>query len=146
MSVITRKSKAVWAGDLRSGKGKITTGSRVLFDQPYDFTTRFENAPGTNPEELIAAAHAACFNMAFAGALKRKGYDPQSLESEATCTLKSKESGGFEITMMELHVRGRVADIDETTFKQVAKEADQGCPVSNLLRCGLEIKFDVVLL
>ena len=146
MSVITRKSKSEWFGDLRNGKGKITTGSRVLFDQPYDFKTRFEDAPGTNPEELIAAAHAACFNMAFANTLKKNGFNPKNLNCEATCTLKSKPGGGFEITMMELHVRGQVPDIDETTFKQTAQEADQGCPVSNLLRCGLEIKIDAVLL
>jgi osmotically inducible protein OsmC len=100
---------------------------------------RFENEPGTNPEELIAAAHAACFSMAFASTLKKKGYHPERVDTNATITFASKNGEGFEITRMLLHVRGQVPDIDEETFIDISKEADEACPVSNLLRCGMEI-------
>lgn len=146
MTTITRKAGVLWNGDLRSGNGMISTESQALYEQPYNFRTRFEDEKGTNPEELIAAAHAACYSMAFAGTLKRKGYEPKSLNTNATCTLVSKESGGYEIIKMHLNVRGEVPGIDEDTFRQVAEEADKGCPVSNLLRCGLNIQIEVELL
>jgi osmotically inducible protein OsmC len=146
MTTIERKAGVVWKGDLRSGNGVISTESQALHEQPYSFSTRFEDRPGTNPEELIAAAHAACFSMAFASTLKKKGYEPTSLTSNATCTMVSKPEGGFKIAKMQLHVRGEVPDIDDATFKQIAEEADKGCPVSNLLRCGLEIERQVELI
>jgi lipoyl-dependent peroxiredoxin len=145
MANINRKAGVIWMGDLRSGNGVISTESQALYEQPYSFGTRFEDKPGSNPEELIAAAHAACFSMAFASALKKKGYEPTTLNTNATCTMVSKPEGGFKIAKMYLHVRGVVPDIDDATFKQVAEEADQGCPVSNLLRCGLEIEIQVEL-
>ena len=142
---ILRKAGVTWEGDLRTGKGRISTESQVLFEQPYSFNTRFEDVPGTNPEELIAAAHAACYSMAFASTLKKKGYQPERLVTSAACTLEPKEKGGFQITRMHLHVRGLVPEIDEITFEELSKEADQGCPVSNLLREGLEIDIEVEL-
>ncbi len=145
MAQLERRAEAVWEGNLRGGKGHITSESGVLADVGYSFSTRFENEPGTNPEELIAAAHAGCFSMAFANTLAKKGYEPQSIETQATCTLASQAGGGFAITKMLLKVRGRVLDIDQELFEQIAEEADGGCPVSNLLREGLEIELEATL-
>lgn len=139
MSVLHRKGSAVWEGDLKQGRGRLSSESGVLQKEAYTFSTRFENEPGTNPEELIAAAHAACYSMAFANTLAKEGYTPQEIATEATCSLSPKEGGGFEIAKMELDVRGRVEGIDAETFEAISKKADQGCPVSNLLRPGLEI-------
>jgi osmotically inducible protein OsmC len=145
MVVINRKASAVWSGSFRDGKGRIQSESQVLQDVAYSFSTRFENEPGTNPEELIAAAHAACYSMAFAATLNNKGYKPQSIKTDAVCVLVSLEGGGWKITKMRLHVRGQVPDMDDATFKKIAREADGGCPVSNLLRQGLEIELDAAL-
>jgi osmotically inducible protein OsmC len=145
MADIKRTASAAWFGDLRKGKGRVSSGSGVLKDQSYRFGTRFENEPGTNPEELIAAAHAACYSMAFAATLSDRGYEPERIETEATCILTSQEGGGWTITGMRLQVRGQIPGIDVATFKQIAEEADKGCPVSNLLRSGLTIDLDVAL-
>jgi osmotically inducible protein OsmC len=145
MADIRRTAKAAWHGSLPKGTGEIGTESGVLEDERYAFGTRFEDAPGTNPEELIAAAHAACYSMAFAGMLGDKGYRLERIETEATCVLTRQEGGGWKITGMQLEVRGQVPDIDEVTFGQIAEEADKGCPVSNLLRSGLTIELDVAL-
>jgi len=139
-----RKAGVMWKGDLKNGEGVISTESQALFEEPYSFPTRFEEEPGTNPEELIAAAHAACFSMAFAGALKKKGFQPEQVDTNATCTLQSKEDG-YGISKMHLHVRGKVPGINKETFIQISKEADKGCPVSNLLREGLKIEIEAEL-
>lgn len=146
MTDIKRTGEATWKGNLREGNGQISTASGVLDATAYDFHTRFEQAPGTNPEELIAAAHAACYSMAFSNVLAEQGYEPQQIQTRAVCSLTPLEEGGFAITKMRLEVRGQVQGIDEATFKRVAQEADQGCPVSNLLRPGLEIEHDVALM
>jgi osmotically inducible protein OsmC len=140
-----RRASAVWTGDLMNGQGTISSASKALSDQPYSFGTRFEDEPGTNPEELIAAAHAACFSMAFANTLKKNGYQPQMVSTNSTCTIAPKESGGWKITNMHLQVRGQVPEIDQRTFQQIAREADKGCPVSNLLRECLQIDLEVEL-
>lgn len=145
MADIKRTAKAVWNGDLRGGKGRIASSSGVLKDTPYSFATRFKDAPGTNPEELIAAAHAACYSMAFADTLSSKGYQPERIETHAICLLSPREEGGFKITKMRLETRGQVPGIDETTFRQVAQEAERGCPVSNALRGGVEIELEAIL-
>jgi osmotically inducible protein OsmC len=145
MADIKRTAKAVWNGDLRGGKGRIASSSGVLKDTPYSFATRFKDAPGTNPEELIAAAHAACYSMAFADTLSSKGYQPERIETHAICLLSPGEEGGFKITKMRLETRGQVPGIDETTFRQVAQEAERGCPVSNALRGGVEIELEAIL-
>jgi osmotically inducible protein OsmC len=145
MAQLERRAEAVWEGDLRGGKGRITSESGVLADVGYSFSTRFENEPGTNPEELIAAAHAACYSMAFANTLASKGYEPMSIETRATCTLASQEGGGFKITRMHLQVHGQVSGIDRELFEQIAEEADGKCPVSNLLRNGLKIELEATL-
>jgi osmotically inducible protein OsmC len=132
-----RTAGAVWQGDLRQGKGLVGVESGIFQDKEYTFGTRFQDEPGTNPEELIAAAHAACYSMALALTLAEKGYDPQHVETEATCTV-APQDGGFKITKMHLQVRGKVPGLDEENFREIAHEADQACPVSNLLRPGLE--------
>jgi osmotically inducible protein OsmC len=145
MADIQRTAEAMWKGDLRSGNGRITSNSGVLKDTPYSFATRFKDAPGTNPEELIAAAHAACYSMAFADTLSGKGYQPERIETHAICSLSSQQEGGFRITKMRLETRGQVPGIDETTLRQVAQEAERACPVSNALRGGVEIELNATL-
>jgi lipoyl-dependent peroxiredoxin len=145
MAEITRTSQATWFGDLRSGKGQIVSESGEIKNQQYSYATRFEETPGTNPEELIAAAHAGCYAMALSGYLAKKGYRPDSIEVRAVCFLQAKPEGGHQITRMSLDVLGKVPDIDEDTFTQLAHEADKTCPVSNLLRSGLEIQIDPAL-
>jgi osmotically inducible protein OsmC len=145
MTEIIRHADAVWKGNLREGNGAISTNSTVLAEVPYSFATRFEDEPGTNPEELIAAAHAACYAMAFSNTLAKKGYQPQKMDVHAECILEKQENG-FAITGMNLRAVGVVPDIDLNTYKEVAKEADQGCPVSNLLRPGLTIQIEAELL
>lgn len=144
MTKFERKAGVIWNGDLKNGAGTISTESKALFEQPYSFNTRFGDGDGTNPEELIAAAHAACLSMAFASTLEKNGYQPQKTETNATCTLASKD-GGFEITSMQLHLRAEVPNLDEARFQEFAARAEQNCPVSNLLREGLEIEMDAAL-
>jgi osmotically inducible protein OsmC len=144
MADLKRKAQAEWVGNLREGQGAISTESGVLRSEHYSFGTRFEQKPGTNPEELIAGAHAACYSMAFSLTLSEKGYKPRSIATEATCFLTKKDDG-FAITKMVLDVKGDVPDLDEATFKEIAEEADKGCPVSNLLREGLTIELHAEL-
>lgn len=141
MAAILRTANGTWHGDLKSGKGSIDATSGVLKDVPFSFATRFENAKGTNPEELIAAAHAACFSMAFSNFLSGKGHVPDTIQTKATISL---ENG--KIFAMHLETRGKVAGLDNATFKKLAVEAEKGCPVSNLLRSGLTITLDAALL
>ena len=144
MADIKRKGMAVWSGTLPEGKGTVSVESAALRDEAYSFATRFEDKPGTNPEELIAAAHAGCYSMAIANALAQKGYQVDGIETTATVHLAKTEEG-FAITKSALQVRGRVPDIDQETFERVAEEADAACPVSNLLRPGLEIELEAML-
>jgi osmotically inducible protein OsmC len=146
MAGLTRTAGAVWNGNLESGEGKINAASQAIQDTPYSFATRFENAPGTNPEELIASAHAACYSMAFAHTLEEKGHKPQSVQTQAHCTVEPQDGGGFKITKIRLETRGQVPDIDADTFKQIAQAAEQECPVSNALRGGVAIELDATLM
>lgn len=142
MAAILRTASGTWHGDLRSGKGSIDApSSGVLRDTPFSFATRFENAKGTNPEELIAAAHAACFSMAFSNYLSQQGHVPDTITTKATITLDEGK-----INKMHLETRGRVAGLDNAKFKRLAEEAEKKCPVSNLLRSGLTITLDAALL
>ena len=141
-----RKAGVLWTGDLRNGNGIVSTESQALFERPFTHQMRFEDEPGINPEELIAAAHAACFSMALASTLAKHGYEPVRTDCTATCVLASKDGGGHEITSMQLHVRAEVPGIDEDTLQKMIVEADKECPVSNLLRNGLEIQIDATLL
>lgn len=140
-----RKAGVLWTGDLKTGNGLISTESKALFELPYNNGTRFEDETGANPEELIAAAHAACMSMAVADTLKRKGYTPVQTETTATCTMNS-DNGKQEITTMRLHVRSEVPDIDEATYNKLVMEANKLSPVSNLLKEGLEIEITTALI
>ncbi len=137
MTEMQRSANAVWKGDSRSGNGTISTPSGVLNQDPYTYLTRFDQTPGTNPEELIAAAHASCFSMAFASALSRKGFVPDQLQTRAVLTMEKQEIG-WTITKMRLEVDGKVPQISADVYQQTAEEAEKNCPVSRLLRTGLQ--------
>ena len=123
----TSRASAVWEGKLRDGKGSFKAGSGA-FGGSYTFRTRFEGAAGTNPEELIAAAHAACLSMALSAGLEQAGTPATRIETTAACTI-DKVGDGFKITTMELKVRGKVSGIDQAKFQQAADAAKNGCPV-----------------
>jgi osmotically inducible protein OsmC len=137
-----RKAKAIWRGTGRDGNGNLSTDSGVLAKTPYSYKTRFENEKGTNPEELIAAAHAGCFTMAVAFRLQTAGYTPTELSTEAAITLIS-EGQGFRISRSALSLRATVPNIDEATFTRLASEAEKNCPVSRVL--NTEITLDAKL-
>jgi osmotically inducible protein OsmC len=131
-----RKASAVWKGGLKDGKGAVSATSGVLSNTPYSFTTRFENTPGTNPEELIAAAHAACFSMALSAQLGGGNLSPESINTSATLTLEKLEAG-WTITAVHLDVTGRVPGADAATFQKFADAAKSGCPVSKVLKANI---------
>jgi osmotically inducible protein OsmC len=131
-----RKASAVWKGGLKDGKGAVSADSGVLNSTPYSFSTRFENTPGTNPEELIAAAHAACFSMALSAQLGSANLTPSSISTTATLTLEKLESG-FSITAIHLEVVGHVPNADDTAFQKAAENAKTGCPVSKVLKANI---------
>ena len=131
-----RKASAVWKGGLKDGKGAVSADSGVLSSTPYSFVTRFENTPGTNPEELIAAAHAACFSMALSGQLGAANLTPSSINTTATVSLEKLDSG-WAITTIHLDVVGRVPNADEAAFQKAAENAKAGCPVSKLLNAKI---------
>jgi len=137
-----RKAKAVWRGTGRDGGGDLSTDSGVLHETPYWYRTRFENEKGTNPEELIAAAHAGCFTMALAFQLQAGGYEPTELTTEAAVSLEP-EGQGFTITKSALTLRASVPGLDEATFAQLAEGAEKNCPVSKLMKA--EITLDAKL-
>ena len=145
MIEFNRKASALWSGDSRTGTGIISTESQALYELPFNFQTRFGDQSGTNPEELIAAAHAASFSMALANTLKRHGYEPQRTDTNVTCTAVAS-GDGHEITRMLVHVRAEVPDIGDETFQNMVEEADKECPVSNLVRHGVEIEIDATVL
>jgi len=145
MREFDRKAGVLWTGDLQTGKGLISTESQALFELPYSFPTRFGDEIGLNPEELLAAAHAACFSMSVAHALKKNGFEPVQTETTATCTMATGD-GGTKISRMRLHVRCEVPDIDEDRFNEIIAQADEDCPFSNLLRNGLEIEITTALI
>ena len=138
-----RKAKAVWQGTGREGNGHLFTDSGVLAETPYSFKTRFENEKGTNPEELLAAAHAGCFTMALAFRLQRVGYTPAELNTEAAVTLEP-EGQGFRISRSALTLRAKVPNLDETKFIELAKDAEKTCPVSKVLKA--EVTLDAKLI
>jgi lipoyl-dependent peroxiredoxin len=139
-----RKASARWNGSLTEGDGTMSMASGA-YEGPYSFQSRFEEGDGTNPEELLAAAHAGCFSMAFSGDLGRAGHDPESVETEATVHVE-KAGEGFAITKVELSTRAQVPGIDEDAFQQAAEAAKENCPVSQLFKGGsAEITLDATL-
>jgi osmotically inducible protein OsmC len=133
-----RKAKAVWHGTGRAGSGNLTTDSSVLADTPYSFRNRFENEKGTNPEELIAAAHAGCFTMALAFGLQGAGFTPTELSTEAAVTLEP-EGPGFRVSRSALTLRAKVPNLDEAAFARLAGEAEKNCPVSKVLNAAITL-------
>lgn len=138
-----RKSTAIWEGKLRNGKGTMRVGNNI-FEGKYSFVSRFEEGDGTNPEELLAAAHAGCFSMAFSGELERAGFDPQRIETTANINLVKGEKG-FKIESIELQTRGNMTGIEEEKFKELAENAKNNCPVSQLFK-GAEIRVSAELI
>jgi osmotically inducible protein OsmC len=128
---ITRTSEARWEGDLKNGNGRIKLGSGT-FEGQYGFKSRFESGPGTNPEELIAAAHAGCYSMALSAALSGAGFVPTSIQTSASVMLDKLETG-FTITKIILKTQAKIPNIDAAKFQKVAEEAKKGCPVSKAL-------------
>ncbi len=131
-----RKASAVWKGGLKDGRGTVSTDSGVLRDTAYSFSTRFENQPGTNPEELIAAAHAGCFSMALSGQLGNSGMTAESIETTANLTLE-KTDAGFTITAIHLDVKARIPNADRAKFEEAANNAKKNCPVSRVLNAKI---------
>lgn len=140
MSVKT--AKALWHGTGKDGEGRMTTQSGVLDNAAYSYKTRFEDEKGTNPEELIAAAHAGCFSMALAFQMQAAGFTPTSLETDAAVTL-DKDGAGFKVTKSALKLVAEIPGIDKAKFDELAKAAKEGCPISKLL--NTEITLDATL-
>jgi len=139
----TSRASAVWEGKLKDGKGTFKAASGA-FTGPYTFATRFEGKPGTNPEELIAAAHAACLSMALSAGLEKAGKPATRVQTEAACTM-DMVNGTPTITRMELTVRGKVPGLDQVGFQKAAEEAKSGCPVSRALKGIPQITLDAKL-
>ena len=139
----TRTATARWQGGLRGGKGSFSAESGAVGGD-YGFGSRFESAGGSNPEELLAAAEAACYSMALSGALEGAGMSPESVETEARCTIE-KVNGGWRITTMQLRVRARVPGAERDRFKDIAEQTKDSCPVSKALLGNVEIEVDAQL-
>jgi len=135
-----RKARAVWRGAGKDGTGQLTSDSGVLSDTPYSFKSRFESEPGTNPEELIAAAHAGCFSMALAFQLQGAGFTPTQLATEAVVTIE-QEGGGFTIRKSALTLDADVPGIDRGKFEELARAAEKNCPVSKVLNAEITMTF-----
>lgn len=133
-----KTASAVWQGDLKSGKGTISTESGALKDNPYGFNTRFEGAPGTNPEELIGAAHAGCFSMALSMMLGQAGLTAERINTTAEVSL-DKDDKGFSITAIALTLKAKVPGVDDGQFQQIANQAKEGCPVSRVLNAQISL-------
>jgi lipoyl-dependent peroxiredoxin len=138
-----RKASAVWHGDLKSGHGTISTESTVLKDARYSFGTRFENGPGTNPEELIGAAHAGCFSMALSAELQKAGFTADTISTSASVTLENHPQTSWTVTRIHLETTAKVPGISADKFAAIANGAKAGCPISRLLKA--EISLDAKL-
>jgi len=138
-----RKATEVWRGTGRTGNGALSTESGVLADTPYSFKTRFENEKGTNPEELIAAAHAGCFTMALAFGLQAAGFTATELSTEAAVTLEP-EGQGFRISSSALTLRAQVPNLDQAAFSRIAGDAEKNCPVSKVLNAAITLDAKLV--
>lgn len=138
-----RTASAHWAGGLKEGKGSVSTQSGVLNNTQYSFSTRFENGVGTNPEELIAAAHAGCFSMALSAELGKLGLTPESIETNAILTLDKTEAG-FTITAVHLDVSAKIPGADQRKFDEAGQNAKKGCPVSRVLNANITMRAQLV--
>ena len=140
---INRTGSAIWQGGLKDGHGTVSTESGALAGQPYGFAMRFEGVKGTNPEELIGAAHAACFTMALSNILGQAGLTAERMDTKARVTME-KIGDGFEITAVHLSLEGRVPGADATTFLELAEKAKAGCPVSKLMKAAITLEVKLV--
>ena len=140
---MNRSASAVWQGGLKDGSGRLTTQSGVFKDQPYSFQTRFGDTPGTNPEELIAAAHAGCFSMALSLVLANAGLTPERIDTSAKVTLEQQGSG-FTITAVHLDVMAKVPGADNAKFQEAATRAKENCPVSKVLNAKITMDAKLV--
>ncbi|WP_407570923.1 OsmC family protein [Deinococcus altitudinis] len=145
MADISRKASAQWSGDLMKGKGTVSTESGTVKDAQYSFKTRFESGTGTNPEELLAAAHAGCFTMQLSAMLAGDGHVPQDVNTEATCEMV-RNGPGFKISTMRLKVAGKVEGIDQATFEEYVSKAADLCPLSGIMKGNVEIVHEATLL
>ncbi|MYZ50187.1 OsmC family protein [Propylenella binzhouense] len=139
MAQSNRSAEAVWKGSIKEGNGTLTTSTGVLSGVTYSAGSRFGDEAGTNPEELIAAAHAGCFNMALSGALTRAGHPPEELRTTAKITMKAAEGGGFSITDVALTLRGKVPGMAAEDFVKAAEGAKANCPVSKVLNANITL-------
>ncbi|MCB5198137.1 OsmC family peroxiredoxin [Loktanella sp. TSTF-M6] len=140
--MIKKYGTANWQGALKDGIGKVSTETAALTDHPYGFTARFEGGKGTNPEELVGAAHAACFAMALSMGLGEKGFTADNIDAKSTISLEQKD-GGFAVTKAHIEVTATIPDISEAEFMEIAKATETGCPISKLLTA--EISLDAKL-
>ena len=147
MALAERRAEVVWEGDLFKGGGHLSTrSSKVLTDQPVTWAARTEQPDGkTSPEELLAAAHASCYSMAFSNTLAQAGSPPERLQVTAICSIERKPEGGIRVSTMQLQVRGRVPGIDQARFEELAREGEQNCPISNAIRGNVEIQVSARL-
>lgn len=137
---VDRHAEAEWLGGLKDGKGSLTTDSGVLSGATYGFKSRFESGPGTNPEELLAAAHAGCFSMALSGALSAVNITAERIHTKATVTVE-KQEGGFTVTRSALELNAKVPGIDKAKFEEIANGAKAGCPVSKLFKAEITLSI-----
>lgn len=140
---INRSGSAVWSGGLKDGKGAISTQSGALDAHPYGFAMRFEGVPGTNPEELIAAAHASCFTMALSMILGEAGLTAEKMETNAVVTLEQKD-GGFAVTASKLTLKATIPGADDETFQDLAGKAKANCPISKLLNAEISLEAELL--
>ncbi len=140
-TLVQKTASAKWSGGIKDGKGYISTQTGVLKDAPYGFAARFEGGPGTNPEELIGAAHSGCFTMALSLQLTQAGLTAESIETKSTVTL-DKDGEGFSITACHLDVKAKVPGADKATFEKLANAAKEGCPVSKLIAGNAKITLN----
>jgi osmotically inducible protein OsmC len=139
-----RKGSAIWHGDLKSGRGTISTESTVLNDVQYSFGTRFENGPGTNPEELIGAAHAGCFTMALSAELQKAGFTADTLSTIAHVTLENHPQTSWTVTSIHLETTAKVPAITPEKFAEIAAGAKAGCPISRLLKADITLDAKLI--
>lgn len=144
MADIARQASAHWEGDLKSGQGTVSTESGVLQGAQYSFSTRFEGGKGTNPEELLASAHAGCFTMQLSALIANHGHQIHSLDTEATCEMV-KDGAGFKISRMKLVVRGKIEGSDQADFEGHVKDAAEKCPLSRIMAGNVEIVHEAIL-
>jgi osmotically inducible protein OsmC len=138
-----RIANSIWRGSIQGGKGEITTGSGALKATPYSFATRFGETPGTNPEELIAAAHSGCYAMALSGALGKAKFEPKQLDVRATVTL-SKSGDSFSISHSRLSLKADIPGIDKAKFLEIAEDAKKNCPVSKVLNAEISLDAELI--